>query len=92
MTEKCTIEKKNQRSDFRKREEHEEHSEIKRPPAPPHHVKRPKWVDPKFRPPSMLNDIAFPKPIKINQNTPPSSFKIFSSNVSERIVHVKLYD
>ena len=83
---------RNSRSDFRRREEREERSEIRRPPPPPHHEKRPRWVDPKFRPPSMLNDVAFPKQIKINPNAPPGSFKIFSSKVPERIVHAELYD
>lgn len=79
-------------SDMKRRKDHEEQREIRRPQPPPHHEKRPHWVDPKFRPPSMLNDVAFPKQIKINPNTPPGSFKIFSSNIPEHIVHAELYD
>ena len=70
---------------------HEKYKEIKRPPHPPHYEKKPKYVDPRFRPPSMLNDIAFPKPIKINPNAPPGSFKIFSSKVPDVPVHAELY-
>ena len=70
---------------------HEKHETIKRPPPPPHFQKKPKYVDPKFRPPSMLNDISFPKPIKINPNAPPGSFKIFSSKIPDVPVHAELY-
>ena len=71
---------------------HEKNENIKRPPPPPHHEKKPKHVDPKFRPPSMLNDIAFPKPLKINPNAPPGSFKIFTSTVPQIPKLAELYD
>ena len=82
---------KNKFSDVNSKPEiHEKYEKVKRPPPP--HEKRPKWVDPKFRPPSMLNDIAFPKHLKINPNAPPGSFKIFSSKVPDIPVHAELYD
>lgn len=64
-----------------------EKNEEKRP-APPNIERRPRYVDPRARLPSMLNDIARPKDIKINIKAPPGSFKFFSASIPDVITPI----
>ncbi|EAY13568.1 hypothetical protein TVAG_389650 [Trichomonas vaginalis G3] len=81
---------KRDRSPERRESRDDRRDRVERPPPPRHHDH--KYTDPRARLPSMLNDIAFPKPLTINPDAPPNSYKIFNQQVPEIPKLAELYD